>query len=175
MIEKIWLDKFAKKSKKAGIVLMGLGIAGFLMPTFFTLTLSYLVGWLLLFAGFTQAYSAYEHKDHHVISWLRPFLNLVASLIFLLDSNIGMASLGLLLAFYFFIDAYAGLAMGQQFKEHGITVWGVVNAVISFALGIIVLMTWPMSSAWLVGIFVGITLFFDGLMLLFLGKNIIKR
>ena len=89
-------------------------------------------------------------------------------------TEVGVASLGLLLAFYFFIDAYASFAMGQQFKEHGVGGWGMINGILSLVLGILVLTTWPNSSPLLVGIFVGITLFFDGVMLLFLGKNISK-
>jgi uncharacterized membrane protein HdeD (DUF308 family) len=174
MIEKVWLEKFAKDTKKAGIVMMLIGGAGFLLPYLFSISLSYLLGWLLLFGAFTQGYSAYQHKDHHIASWLRPFLNTVAALIFLLFTNIGIASLGLLLAFYFFMDAYASFAMGQLFKEHGVSGWGIINGLLSFVLGLVVLATWPNSSPLLVGIFVGITLFFDGLLLLFLGKNISK-
>lgn len=174
MIEKIWLEKFANDSKKAGIVMMLIGMAGFLVPQLFSVTLSYFVGWLLLFGAFTQGYSAYQHKDHHVASWLRPFLNMAAALIFLIFTDVGVASLGLLLAFYFFIDAYASFAMGQQFKEHGVGGWGLINGILSLVLGIVVLTTWPNSSPLLVGIFVGITLFFDGVLLLFLGKNISK-
>lgn len=117
IIEKIWLDEFAKNSKRAGIVMMILGIAGFLMPKFFTLTLSYLVGWLLLFAAFTQAYSAYEHKHRHVVSWLRLFLNLVASLIFLLSTNVGAALLGCCLLFTFLLMPMPALLWGSSLKS----------------------------------------------------------
>lgn len=172
MIERLWLEKFAKDTKKAGLIMMVIGAVGLLIPQLFSITLSYFVGWLLLFGAFSQAYSAYQHKDHHLISWFRPFLNMVAALIFLLLSDIGVASLGLLLAFYFFMDAYASLAMGRLFKEHGIEGWGVINAILSVLLAMIVLVTWPSGTGMLVGVFVAITLFFDGLLLLFLGKNI---
>jgi len=175
MIEKVWLDKFAKDSKKAGIVMMLIGVAGFLVPQLFSVTLSYFVGWLLLFGAFTQSYSAFQHKDHHIVSWLRPFVKVAAALIFLLFSDIGVASLGLLLAFYFFMDAYASFAMGQQFKEHGVSGWGMINGMLSLILGMVVLINWPNSSPLFVGIFVGITLFFDGLLLLILGKNISRQ
>lgn len=175
MLEKIWLDKFAKNTKHAGIVLMLIGGAGFLVPQIFSITLSYLVGWLLLFGAFTQAYSAYQHIDHHLITWSRPFLNTVAALIFLLFTDVGIASLGLMLALYFFIDAYASFAMGQLFKEYGVSIWGLLNGLLSFTLGMVVLLTWPSGSSLLIGVFIGITLFFDGVVLLVLGKNITKN
>ncbi len=175
MIEEIWLDRFSKNSKKAAIIMMLLGAAGILLPQFFTLALSYFIGWLLLFAALTQAYTIYHYKQNTVMTWLRPAANLLISLVFLLNPNIAIATLGLLLAFYFFMDAFASLFLGQLFRVHGSRVWGIVNAILSFFLGVIILVNWPVSSALLVGIFIGITLFFDGLMLLFLSRNINKK
>lgn len=155
--------------------MMLLGAAGILLPQFFTLALSYFIGWLLLFAALTQAYTIYHYKQNTVMTWLRPAANLLISLVFLLNPNIAIATLGLLLAFYFFMDAFASLFLGQLFRVHGSRVWGIVNAILSFFLGVIILVNWPVSSALLVGIFIGITLFFDGLMLLFLSRNINKK
>ena len=174
MIEELWLKKFAKNSKQIGIIMMIAGVIGFVLPQLFSLTLSYFIGWLLLFAGFTQAYNAYAHKEHNLLPWLRPFSNLLVGFIFLVDSKVGVASLGLLLAFYFFIDAYASIALAQFFKAHKVTLWSIINAVISVGLGLFVLMNWPVHSDFFVGIFVGITLFFNGMTLLVLGNNIDK-
>lgn len=175
MIEKVWLDRFSNNAKTAGIIMILLGIAGVLLPQFFSLALSYLIGWLLLFAALTRAYSLYHYKERHAIAWLHPFLNLLVSLVFLLNAGIAIASLGLLLAFYFFMDAYASFFVSRLFSAYGARVWGIVNALISFVLGIVILLNWPMNSAWLVGVFVGITLFFDGVMLLFISQKIKKR
>ena len=175
MIEKVWLKNFAKNSKAIGIVMMLAGIVGVVLPQFFTLTLSYFIGWLLLFAGFTQAYNAYAHKEHNLLPWLRPLSNLVVGFIFLIDYQVGIASLGLLLVFYFFIDAYASIALAQFFKPHNTKLWSIVNAIISLGLGIFVLFNWPLHSDLFVGIFVGITLFFNGMTLLILGTNISRH
>lgn len=174
MIEEVWLDKFSKNTKVAAVVMILLGAAGILLPQFFTLALSYFIGWLLLFAALTQAYTIYNYKKSTFLAWMRPVVNLLISLVFLLNPNIAIATLGLLLAFYFFMDAFASLFLGQMFKVHGSRVWGIVSGVLSFMLGVVILINWPMSSALLVGIFVGITLLFDGIMLLFLSKNIGK-
>ena len=175
MIEELWLKKFAKNSKTIGIVMMIAGVVGFVLPQLFSLTLTYFVGWLLLFSGFTQAYNAYAHKEHNLLTWLRPLSNLLVGFIFLIDYNIGIASLGLLLVFYFFIDAYASIALAQLFKAHNVTLWSIINAVISFGLGLFVLMNWPLHSEFFVGVFVGITLFFNGISLLVLGTKISNK
>lgn len=175
MIEEIWLEKFSKNTQTAAVIMMLLGAAGVLLPQFFSLGLSYLIGWLLLFAALTQAYTLYNYKEQRAIAWLRPIINLVVALVFLLYVDVAIASMGLLLAFYFFMDAFAGIFLAKLFKAHGSAGWRFINALFSFALGIIILINWPMYSALLVGIFVGITLFFDGLLLLLLSKSIRKK
>jgi len=41
--------------------------------------------------------------------------------------------------------------------------WHLFNALISFILGILILANWPASSLYIIGLFVGIDLFFTGL------------
>lgn len=40
--------------------------------------------------------------------------------------------------------------------------WALFNAIITIALGIVVLVTWPQSSAWLIGTIIGVELLFAG-------------
>ncbi|PHS20871.1 MAG: hypothetical protein COA85_13685, partial [Robiginitomaculum sp.] len=48
--------------------------------------------------------------------------------------------------------------------------WPLLNAILSFALSLFILAGWPNTSFWIVGIYVGISLFFDGLALLMLRR-----
>jgi len=44
-----------------------------------------------------------------------------------------------------------------------------INGLMSVALSIMFLLGWPQTSLWLVGLFVAISLFFDGLALIIIG------
>ncbi|WP_221899616.1 hypothetical protein [Bathymodiolus platifrons methanotrophic gill symbiont] len=47
-----------------------------------------------------------------------------------------------------------------------------LNGLLSLLLGVIVLVGWPLSSAWLVGLLIGISFLFDGIALLAIAGNI---
>ena len=84
----------------------------------------------------------------------------------------GVATLGLLFSIYFFMDAFAGfgLAFSAEGQKHK-WIW-LFNATTSLILAIIFIISWPFSSLWLVGFFVGVSLFFDGIALLVGGSTL---
>jgi len=78
----------------------------------------------------------------------------------------GVATLGLVFAIYFFMDAFAGFGLAYSLREDKHWWLWLINAITSFVLGVLFVMGWPLSSLWLVGLFIGISLLFDGLALL---------
>jgi len=67
------------------------------------------------------------------------------------------------------LDGFSSLAFAWDLRtEHG-RGWLIFNGVISLALASIIIYGWPFAFAWLVGFFIGISLFIDGVTLLMLG------
>lgn len=86
----------------------------------------------------------------------------------------GAGTVGLLFTIYFFMDAFAGFGIASSiYPNEGWWAW-LINALISFTLGVIFIIGWPFSSLYLVGFFVGFSLFFDGIVLLFTGSLFYK-
>jgi len=52
--------------------------------------------------------------------------------------------------------------------------FSLLSGVISFTLGAIVLTNWPFSSAWVIGLIIGVTFFFDGIALLSISNQLKK-
>ena len=77
--------------------------------------------------------------------------------------------MGLLLAIYLLLDAFGSFALAQSI--HPVVGWGwmTFNGVTSMLLALLFLIGWPSTSLWLVGLYVGIALLFDGLTLLAIG------
>ena len=167
--EEALLTQFSKFSKTAGIIFMLLGAAGIIFPMFMTLAVIALISFLMLTGGIVAAYFTWISDRGNWIGWLKSFILIAASLYLLLYPGISAAAIGLLLTAYFFIDAFSGLALtASLYPGKGWFLW-LINSVISLGLGVIFLMGWPFSSAYLVGLFVGISLLFDGLALLISG------
>jgi len=72
-------------------------------------------------------------------------------------------------------DRFAGLLFGLEFSPFPGWIWMVINGILSFFLAALFLVDWPFSSIWLVGLFVGISLFLDGLTIIFVSNAIKKK
>ena len=160
------LDKFKKYAKAGGIIFMLLGLLGIIFPTFMTLGTLVFVSYLMLFAGVSSATLTWMSNRHDWAGWLKSLLLIGVALYMIFYPMVGVATLGLLFSFYFFMDAFGsfGLGFSAQDTKHR-WVW-IFNAVTSFILAVIFLINWPFTSLWLIGFFIGISLFFDGIALI---------
>jgi uncharacterized membrane protein HdeD (DUF308 family) len=86
----------------------------------------------------------------------------------------GIATLGLIFAMYFFMDAFASIGLAFSTKPDKVWWLWLLNGITSFILGVLFIVGWPFSSMYLVGLFVGISLFFDGVALL-VGASMAER
>ncbi len=165
-IDKELLDTFKKYAKIGGFLFIILGAIGIFFPTFMTLGTLVFVSYLMLFAGVSSATLTWMSNRGDWAGWLKSLLLIAVALYMIFYPMGGVATLGLLFSFYFFMDAFGsfGLGFSAQDKKHK-WVW-IFNAVTSFVLAVIFLINWPFTSLWLIGFFVGISLFFDGIALI---------
>jgi len=170
------LSKVGKHSVLIGIILTIVGFVGILFPLFTSLATVSFIAWLMLFGGITAGFMTAKANAKDWLGWLKSFLLIVTGILILVDPFTGIQALGLLLAIYFLFDSFASFALGSSMKPmSGWWLW-LLNGVFSVILAVIFLTSWNSfaTEAWLIGIFVGISLLMDGLTLLFLGKNIQK-
>jgi len=172
--EKELLDTLKKHAKVAGVIFILLGLVGIFFPVFMTMATVVFVSWLMLFAGISSGYFTYMSNKRNWWGWIKSLILIVISLYMLFVPMGGVATLGMLLAIYFFTDAFAGFGLASSiYPQKGWWVWG-FNALLSLVIGIIFVMGWPFSSLYLVGLLVGFSLFFDGLALL-MGISFLKH
>jgi uncharacterized membrane protein HdeD (DUF308 family) len=170
------LAKFGKYSTIAGVVMALIGIGAFVYPMYASLVTVAFVAWMMIFAGISTGYFTFISNKEDWLGWLKTLLLVGTGLFVLFDPVSGIAAVGLLFAIYFFLDGFAGFALGSSMKPNkGWWLWS-LNGFISIGLGVIFLISWPSiaEEAWLIGIYVGISLFFDSLTLLFMGNNLKK-
>ncbi len=169
LVEKEFAKKFRTYSIVTGILLIISGIIGIVLPQIMSLTISFFIGWLFIFGGFIAGYHVIRSYRKNWVAWFKPVVLLVIGILLLLFPTATIAAIGLLLVVYFLLDAFAGFAAAHELQGHKGRGWMIVNAILSLILAIIFLIGWPISSIWLVGLFVGISLFMDGVVLLMLG------
>jgi len=174
-VNKEVFEKFGSYSFFIGVLLIVLGTVGILLPSLLSLATSILVGWLLLAGGIFWAMHTYNYSRKNVMDWLKPILLFITGGVMLFYPVGGIAGVGLLLAIYLLMDAFGSFAMAQFI--HPAKGWGMMafNGVMSGILAGLFLIGWPATSLWLVGLYVGISLVFDGWALLFIGWTLRKE
>ena len=165
---------FSKHAKIVGIVLILLGVAGIIFPQVMSVVVVILVAWLMLLAGLVSGFFTLKLNTRSWVGWLKSGILFFLGAFLIFYPLPGVATLGLIFAIYFFVDGISGLSMARFLHPNkGWWIW-LVNGILSIGLGLLFLWQWPFNAAWLVGLFIGISLAFDGLSFLLMGRVLHK-
>jgi len=165
-INKNLIDNFKKHAKMGGTLFILLGAVGILFPVFMSITTVFLVAYLMLFAGVSAGVLTYKSNREDWSGWLKSFVLVLASFFILFYPMQGAAALGLVFSIYFFTDAFAGFSLAFSLRPQKVWLFWLFNSMTSLVLGVLFVIGWPMSSLFLIGILVGISLLLDGVALL---------
>src|SRR5262249_46426914 len=146
-----------------GIVLMVVGAltigAAFVAGLLFVLTL----GILLLVGGVVQIVNAFLARSWKgfFLHFLAGILHLVVGMLMIELPEEALEVLTLLLAVAFLAGGMVRIvyALLEDFSGRG---WVLLNGLITLILGIAIWRQWPASGKWVIGLFVGIDLIFNG-------------
>ncbi|NPA42743.1 MAG: hypothetical protein GXO27_01780 [Chlorobi bacterium] len=171
---KRFYQKYVVHTKRLAIAFLLLGLAGIIFPPFMGTFLAAFIGWLLLLSGIFTGYYTLQNDKKSITGWLKSLLLIIAGIIMLTrPADVGVSALALVLAVYLLVDAAINFYLAFTLKPAINKFWAVINGIVSTILG--VLFIWfsnnPPAAAWLVGLYVGISLLFDAFMLWQLSKG----
>ncbi|MBN6742624.1 DUF308 domain-containing protein [Acidithiobacillus sp. MC6.1] len=158
---------FGKYLLPIAIALIVIGLFGLLSPVILSAVTDGVLAAILIMAGFTWLIHSYQMHQHQLADWLKPVLLLITGGIMIALPNAGIAAIGLMFILYFVLDAYRNFTQSNTHAGHG-RGWFIFSGVIDIAIAILFFVTWPQGSLILVGIFVGVNLIFDGVIILML-------
>ncbi len=169
-----FIKTFEKSILVAGGVLAGLGIIGIFVPHLISFTLEIFLGILMVMGGVFFAYYSYQYHTRSFIGWLKPVILILVGALFLIKPGAGTAAFTLLITFYLLVDAYAGF--GLAYVRYPAPGWGwlLLNGLLSLTLAILLLVGWPGTSPVFLGLYISISLLFDGISLFMLGIKLKK-
>lgn len=158
-------SKFWRGFLAWGIALVILGTLAVVYSTFTTLLSVVFLGFLILIAGIfviIDAFSFWWKKGSGF------FLHLLMGILyvavgFMLINNPVWSSISLTLLLGIFYLAL-GITRIIYALSHRLPMWGwnLVNGLIALVLGLLILMQWPMTGLFVIGLFIGIDLLFAG-------------
>lgn len=168
-------QKFKKYALIVGVVFSLLGIAALVYPFFMALMSAAFVAWFMIFAGFVAGYYTFSSHTQEWVGWLKALILVGTGLFMLFNPLGGIQVVGLLLVIYLLLDGFANFALASLNRTSTQWLW-IFNGLISIALAVIFLSTWGSVAAesWLIGVYVGISLLVDG-MVLIISSSRMKR
>ena len=174
MLDETILGKFGPYTLVTAILLIILGTVAIFLPGVASLGTAIFAAWLLLAGGVFWAIHTFRYDAKSIMNWIKPILLVGVGLLMLVYPMSGVAAVAMLLAIYLFLDALGSFALARAI--HPVKGWGwmAFNGAISFLLATLFLIGWPATSMWLVGLYVGISLLFDGWALLAISWSLRK-
>lgn len=146
------------------IVLIVFGILALALPLYTSVGVVIVLGWLVLFDGAVQVVHAFQSTGIGHIVW-----KLVVALVYLFVGVyliarplIGVAGLTLVLGVFFVVEGVVDIVAYFYTRKIGGSGWMLVDGIVTLLLGALVWSQWPVSSLWLIGTLVGISMLMTG-------------
>jgi len=129
---------------------------------------------LLVAGGLLWIWHSVQHGTGWA-DWIKPVALVVAGGLIAYRPWAGIASVALLIAAYLVLDAIASFSlMGNASGKAG-RGWMLFKGIADIVLAALFLWGWPQSSLWMVVLFVGISLIFDGWALVAIGWSLRRK
>jgi uncharacterized membrane protein HdeD (DUF308 family) len=163
--EKGMLRKYWKWFMALGIAMLVLGTIAISWSCIATVsvTATWLFGFFLLASGIGEIINSFW-----VGRWSGMLLHLLIGVLYALTGFIiidqpvnATIELTLLIAIFLMVSGIFRVvfAIAERFAGSG---WVLLNGVVTFVLGLLIYKQWPASGLWVIGLFIGIDLIFNG-------------
>ncbi len=159
-----------------GLSLILLGTCAIGSSVLMTLATMELIGWLLIGTGIFQVIHAFSFRrwNGFFIDLLGGILSTVVGLLIAASPGVTAVTLTLLMAMFLIFGGVSRIfgAISVRFPNW---IWVLLHGVINLWLGIAIWQEWPLSGLWVIGLFVGIDMIFNGwslVMLALAAKNL---
>jgi uncharacterized membrane protein HdeD (DUF308 family) len=152
-----------------GVILTALGFLALGAPFLATVVFVKLAGWLFLIGGVVGIATFFTGRRVPGSFWsfLGSALAILVGIYLLYRPFAGMLSLTLVLAAFFLAQGvtqiFASLSHRRVLKSWG---WVLLSGVVDLILAGIIMSGWPETSAWVIGILVGVNLLMIGISLI---------
>jgi len=148
-----------------GVVYVIAGVIALGSVVFATVVSVFIVGVMMLIAGVAEVFNAFQIK-----TWGKFFLWLLLGALYIVagfvtfeNPLLAAAVLTLVLGFSLLASGVMRIVLAFSMKDEMPWIWVAVSGVITLLLGLVILAHWPVSSLYILGLFLGIDLIIAGI------------
>jgi uncharacterized membrane protein HdeD (DUF308 family) len=147
-----------------GVILIVCGIVALLSLVIATVVSVIWVGWMMIIAGVVEIYHGYK-----MTGWGRSILWMVTGALYIiggffaiLNPLLASVVLTLILAIALIVAGAIRTWLGFKLRGEGHSGWVIASGLLTLLFGLIILIHWPLSSLYALGIILGIDLIQTG-------------
>lgn len=157
-----------------GILLVILGVLALGAPLVAGISIAIAIGILLLAGGLVQLFLSFRADSigAGLLASVVGGLKILAGVLVVTEPVLGLISLTLVLAAYFFIEGIFEIAWSLRLRPTAGWGWALCSGITALLLGMMIWSQFPLSGVWAVGMLVGIKLIFSGTTLAVLGSGL---
>jgi uncharacterized membrane protein HdeD (DUF308 family) len=155
-----------------GIILILLGTVALGSSVLMTIASVFFFGMLLIIAGALEAVHAFWRRewDGFFIHLLGGILYLVVGLMIAANPAASAVTLTLLISMFLIVGGVFRIVGCLAVRVHH-RPWLMLSGIVNLILGIMIWRQWPLSGLWVIGLFVGIDMIFNGWSLVMLAVS----
>jgi uncharacterized membrane protein HdeD (DUF308 family) len=158
-----------------GAALVLFGVLAIASPLIAAVAVSIFISWMIVFAGVIHLVLAfYAHRRTSTLIWkaLVGLVYVTFGFYLLWHPLVSVASLTLLLATLFLVEAVLDIMMWWKMRGAEGASWMMLDAIVTLLLGGLIYVQWPSSSIWAIGTLVGVSMIMSGVARLALSMTV---
>lgn len=150
------------------VVMILLGLLAVILPLATGIAVSVIVAWVVVLSGIAYVASAVADRNAGAFVW-----RLLIGLVYIagggylaIYAQMASEALSQVIAIIFTIESILEIVTFFQFRVYAGSVWALFDGAVTLVMAFLILLPWPNSSSWAIGIILGINLMFTGLAVL---------
>lgn len=142
-----------------------LGIVAIALPVVAALAANFALAWIAFLVGVLQLAHSYHTRTEPGLVWraLTGLLMMAIAVLLLAFPAQGVMAIALLLGALVLTTGLFEITVGFKIRPARGWGWALFSGIVSVLLGFLIALTWPQSSFWFLGFYVGISMIFGGI------------
>ena len=147
------------------VLMIAAGVLAIISPAIAGVAVTVLFGWLMIFSGILHLAYAWQAGRPAAIIWeiLLGILYGGIGFYLLAQPVAGLETLTLALVFYLVAEGVLEFVLSFQLRPLPGSGWLLFDGIVTLALAAMIGSAWPISSVWVIGTLVGISMFSSGI------------
>ncbi|WP_435158593.1 HdeD family acid-resistance protein [Haladaptatus sp. DFWS20] len=156
----------------AGAIIVVLGFLAILFPFFAGISVSVLLGALLVVGGIVHVGHAFSAGSFWGVVWqiLLGILYGIVGIMFLANPVVGLTSLTILAIAFFIVDGVVEIGWAVAGRGNRRWMWLLASGILSLTVAGLLWVGFPATAVWAVGLLLGVNLLFTGFSMVMLGR-----